>query len=233
MPFLPLAHHKKNFALTLASSLLLSSVLVSSHPTTTQASTLSFMTVLKTMKNVSEAVEVGEFLIENLSSNPEDVTLAVDLYNKIVQDKILNLQDLSTFLVNYSGIATVYDSKKPSNISYHVTYQSSVKLGMDFSEIQANLNLEHRQLEVTLPHIKVTDYEVFFESLDFMFINSKSNTATVASEAYQFCINDVKVKSLQFTTERELATENAKNIIQGLMYPFLQQLGSEFTLTFL
>lgn len=156
----------------------------------------------------------------------------ISMYSSHLLDKIVELNDLSTFLVNYSGIATVYSEKKTQEVLYHVTYDSTVKLGIDFNEIKISIDVEKNQIEISLPNVKVNDFNVRFESLDFMFMDTKSNTATVASEAYQVCVNDVKVKSLGFLDQRKLAIENAEKIIEGLMYPFLQELGDGFQVVF-
>lgn len=167
--------------------------------------------------------------IANSFSSEEEI---ISLYSTHLLDKIVELNDLSTFLVNYSGIATVYSEKKSEEVLYHVTYDSTVKFGIDFNDIAISVDVEDEEIEIKLPSVKVNDFHVRFESLDFMFMDSKSNTATVASEAYQICVDDLKLKSLGFGDQRTLAKENAEKIIEGLMYPFLQQLGDGFQVVF-
>ena len=67
-------------------------------------------------------------------------------------------------------------------------------------------------------------------SLDYIFENSKANTETVSEEAYKKCIEDVTNDSSSEDAIYELAEQNAQNIVEALLSPFVEQLDSEYQL---
>lgn len=81
-----------------------------------------------------------------------------------------------------------------------------------------------------LPEIKITDVNVDITSLDYIFENEKANTETVSEEAYKKCIEDVTSESNSEDAIYELAEQNARNIVEALISPFVEQLDSEYRL---
>ena len=60
--------------------------------------------------------------------------------------------------------------------------------------------------------------------------NEKANTETVSEEAYKKCIEDVTSESNSEDAIYELAEQNARNIVEALISPFVEQLDSEYRL---
>lgn len=81
-----------------------------------------------------------------------------------------------------------------------------------------------------MPEVKITDINVDIASLDYIFENSKANTETVSEEAYKKCIEDVTNESSSEDAIYELAEQNAQNIVEALLSPFVEQLDSEYQL---
>ncbi len=67
-------------------------------------------------------------------------------------------------------------------------------------------------------------------SLDYIFMNDKANTETVSEQAYEKCIEDVTSEVDTEDAIYELAKENAQNIIEALIKPFINQLDAEYKL---
>lgn len=104
-------------------------------------------------------------------------------------EKIINVNDLSTYESIYNGVTQVMNEKKPDKVDYYVSYKAKVKAGIDFKKITINVDIS---------------------SLDYIFENKKSETATVSEEAYKKCKEDVKIKVNKEDVIYDYAAENAK-----------------------
>lgn len=144
--------------------------------------------------------------------------------------EIINVSELSTFEAVYNGVAKVMNEKKPTKVDYYVSYEATVKAGIDFEKVEIKVDNDAKKITVTLPEIKITDTNVDIASLDYIFENKKANTETVSEEAYKACIEDVSIESSSEDAIYELAEQNAKNIIEALISPFVEQLDSEYVL---
>ena len=142
-------------------------------------------------------------------------------------EKILTVSDLSTFEAIYNGIAKVTNPDDAQKIDYYVSYDATVKAGIDF---EISVDNTAKIISVKLPEIKVTDITVDIGSMDYIFINDHANTETVSEEAYKWCINDVTDEITHEDAIYELAEQNAKNIIEALIRPFVSSFDSEYQL---
>lgn len=145
-------------------------------------------------------------------------------------EKLINVSDLSTLEAVYNGVARVTNEEDPENVLYYVSYDARIKAGIDFEKIAIDVNSDEKVISVKLPQIKITDVTVDIGSLDYIFMDNKANTESVSSEAYKKCIEDVTVESEKEEAIYELARQNAKNIIEALIRPFVEQLDSEYQL---
>lgn len=153
-----------------------------------------------------------------------------DIISKATLERIINISDLSTFEAVYNGVAKVMNEKKPEKIDYYVSYDAKVKAGLDFEKIDLEIDKNRKVITVKLPEIKITDVNVDIASLDYIFVNDKANTETVSAQAYKQCIEDVTNKSADEEAIYTLAEQNAHNIIEALISPFVKQLDEEYQL---
>lgn len=153
-----------------------------------------------------------------------------EIISKSTLEKIINVSDLSTFEAVYNGIAKVTDADNPEKINYYVSYDAKVKAGIDFEKVDISVDPDAKIITVTLPEVKITDVNVDITSLDYIFENKKANTETVSEEAYKKCIEDVTNESNSEDAIYELAEQNARNIAEALLSPFVEQLDSEYQL---
>lgn len=153
-----------------------------------------------------------------------------EIISKSTLEKIINVSDLSTFEAVYNGIAKVMNEEKPEKVDYYVSYDAKVKAGIDFEKVEITVDNENKVITVKLPEIKITDINVDITSLDYIFENKKANTSTVSEEAYKKCIEDVKSESNNEDAIYELAEQNAQNIVEALISPFIEQLDDEYKL---
>ena len=152
------------------------------------------------------------------------------IISKATLEKVINVSDLSTFEAIYNGVAAVANEEKPENIDYYVSYEAKVKAGIDFALVEVEVNETDKIITVTLPEVKITDVDVDIASLDYIFMNNKANTQTVSAQAYKKCIKDVTKESNSTDEIYESARQNARNIVEALISPFVEQLDSEYKL---
>ena len=153
-----------------------------------------------------------------------------EIISKSTLEKVINVSDLSTFEAIYNGVASVANEEKPENIDYYVSYEAKVKAGIDFEQVNLEVNEDEKRITVTLPEVKITDVNVDIASLDYIFMNKRANTETVSAQAYKKCIEDVTNESNSTTAIYEFAKQNARNIVEALIKPFIEQLDSEYEL---
>lgn len=89
---------------------------------------------------------------------------------------------------------------------------------------------EAKIITAVIPEIEINDINVDITSLDYIFINEKANTSTVSEQAYKMAIEDATVESASEKAIYELAEQNAHNIIEALLSPFIEQLDEEYQL---
>lgn len=143
-------------------------------------------------------------------------------------ENIIDVDRLATFEAIYNGIASVQNPKKPEETDYHVSYEATVKAGINFEDVEINVDNEKKIINISLPPVEINDINVDITSFDYIFINEDANTSTVSEQAYKKCIEDVENESGSEKEIYTIAEENAKNIIEALIVPFVQQLDNEY-----
>ena len=144
--------------------------------------------------------------------------------------QIIEVSELSTFTAVYNGIAQVPNEKKPDEIDYYVSYEAKVNAGIDFEQVQIEVDHEEKMVYLTIPEIYITDINVDIASLDFIFNNDKANSSTVTQTAFKACEEDVQKESQEKNAILELAEQNAKNPLTALIKPFIEQMDQEYKL---
>ena len=189
---------------------------------------LSFKKSIKIISVCFIIVAIIVFLfVKEKMFNRESKT---EIISKSTLEKVINVSDLSTFEAIYNGIAVVTNEEKPENIDYYVSYEAKVKAGIDFEKVNLEVNEDEKIITVTLPEVKITDVNVDIASLDYIFMNKRANTETVSAQAYKKCIDDVTKESNSTTAIYELAKQNARNIVEALIKPFVEQLDGKYEL---
>lgn len=171
---------------------------------------------------------VGIVLIATLIPKKEDENTPGVSRSSV--EKIIKLSELSSFEAIYNGVAQVMNEKKSEKVDYYVSYEARVKAGIDIQDVEISVDHESKKVLIVLPEVKITFVDVDIASLDFMFVNDKANTETVSEEAYKKCLDDVKEESKNEKAIYELAEENAKNILEAMIRPLINQLDAGYTL---
>lgn len=145
--------------------------------------------------------------------------------------EIVNVSELSTYTAVYNGIAQVMNEDKPENVDYYVSYEAEVYAGIDFQNVQIDVDNEAKKIQIKLPEVNITKVDVDIASMDFIFYNNKANTSTVSQEAYKACEADVQQESEKQEAIYELARQNACNVLTALVRPIVEQVDAGFQLS--
>lgn len=172
---------------------------------------------------------VYQFVLPKPTATEEGVEQE-EIITVAVLEQIIDVSELSTFQAVYNGIAKVMNEKNPEEVDYYVCYEADVKVGIDFAEIDVEVDNILKQVIITLPEIEITSTNVDIGSLEYMFVNDKANTNTVSEQAYRECKADAEEESSKADKIYELAEQNARNIVRALTSPFVEQVDSEYTL---
>ncbi len=148
-------------------------------------------------------------------------------------ERIIDINELSTFKSVYIGVTEVMNENNPENTDYYVYYESVVKAGIDFKDIDFSIDHESASVMIEIPEVFITEITVDIASLDYIFINSSANKLTVTEEAYAACIEDVTTEANNEESIKNIAKETAKNTIIALISPFIEQLDGNYTLEFM
>ena len=145
-------------------------------------------------------------------------------------EKIIDVDELSTFTAVYNGVAQVMNKQKPEETDYYVSYEAKVNAGINFEEIKITMDEETKEINIDIPNVHITDINVDIASLDFIFYNKKANTSSVTQEAFRACEEDVRRESEAQDAIFELAQQNAVNILTALTKPLVDQFAAEYTI---
>lgn len=179
---------------------------------------------------VAAVVGIAVFFIVKFNLLNSENDAPPEIITQSTLENIIRTSNLSTFEATYNGIAKVNNAENPDEIDYYVSYEATVKAGIDFELVETDIDNEKKVITVTVPDIQINDITVDITSLDYIFENEKANTSSVSEQAYKKCIDDVTEESKKEDAIYELAEQNAHNTIKALISPFVEQLDNEFDL---
>lgn len=168
------------------------------------------------------------FIIGRKSTEPVDPEPVI--ITQSVLQEIIETSSISTFESVYNGIAQVYNEKKPLEIDYYVSYEATVKVGFDLSEMTLSVDTENKTVTVELPPMEITQITVDIASLDFIFINDKVNKSSVSAKAFEECKADADRACRYQPALYELGSNNAKKCMEALIKPFVESIDPEYSI---
>lgn len=183
-----------------------------------------WMMILIVVLAAAVAVLVAQRVNEH-RKKPEPQVLTVSTLTDMIP-----VSDLSTVTSTYNGVAQVMNEKNPDKLDYYVAYEAQVQAGVDFADLQPEVDEASKTVTIRVPaaHFKKANVDV--SSLDFMFNNKKANTSGVTERAYKACQEDADRECSRCEAILELARENAVNTVEALTRPLVEQLYPEYTL---
>lgn len=137
--------------------------------------------------------------------------------------KALDISEFSTVDYIYNSVAE--SKNKKDKVDYWVKYQGTVKAGIDFSEIKITENKEEKIITAVLPKVKIFTKTVDPESMDYIFLNKKAETESIAAESLKLCKEDINAKIDNNNKLFEIGKENAVAVVTALLEPVVEQIG--------
>lgn len=156
------------------------------------------------------------------TTHPAEVTFT----ESQLQD-ILETSELSTATYTYNSIVSAL-AEDGVTVRYHVSYEGTVKAGVDFAEIDMEIDNENKTILLVLPDAEVLDTSVDAGTLDYIFSDSKFNTETIAQEAYALSCTDLESKIEQEEQLYVIAKENAVAAVEALIKPWVEQIDANY-----
>lgn len=183
-----------------------------------------WMMILIVVLAAAVAVLVAQRVNEH-RKKPEPQVLTVSTLTDMIP-----VSNLSTVTSTYNGVAQVMNEKNPDKLDYYVAYEAQAQAGVNFNELQPEIDEASKTVTIRVPAAHFMDANVDVSSLDFMFNNKKADTSGVTERAYKACQEDADRECSCSEAILELARENAVNTVEALTRPLIEQLYPEYTL---
>ena len=132
---------------------------------------------------------------------------------------VADIAELYTAEYYFSGIAPYYD-EDDEEASQYIKYVATVKAELDTNNITLSWDTKNKVVSIGLPEI--TYEPIIDDSEGFVFANDKNLDI---DEVLRACKEDVLNKSLNSSEFVSVAEENAKNVIEGFIYPLVKAEG--------
>ena len=140
--------------------------------------------------------------------------------------KMVDIGELSVSNIIFNGIVDMYSDNdfEKTNVICHVSYESTVKIGIDIEKIEFDIDTEAKQLRVILPEIMLQSPVIDVASLQFMPANPNIDIQDIISA----CRNDALDRAEKADVLSHTAENNLRSIIEALTLPLLEEEGYIF-----
>ena len=142
--------------------------------------------------------------------------------------KVLDVSELSAAEYTYNGIAT--KTTKDNKVAYYVSYEGTVKAGIDFKDIKYEENPDTKTIIITLPKIQIFDKIVSASNIDIMYLDDKYKTETVHQEAFNLSVKHLENSINEDTDFYDKTQENVVSIIKAIIEPLISAKDNEYKL---
>lgn len=159
------------------------------------------------------------------------VTTEVETALKRIEES----SQLATMEYIYNGVAKGLEkpADPDSRVLYYVSYQGTVRAGIDFQEIEVKPDPEDEtKIQIFLPDIKIHDTDVVPGSLDYIFLDPAAETETVNATAFTLCEDQLRSAAAEDQSLLSMARDNAEETLKALMDPLIAQLDPEMQIEF-
>lgn len=179
--------------------------------------------------NKPMAEEVEEFYNNDLVGEEGEVEETISETNI---RKVFDISGLQTADYIYNSVVRVYDDKDDSKIKYYVSYEGTIKVGINFNDIKIEIDDDNKKIIFTIPEVEIQDTIVEAGTLDFIFEKEKYDTDETYNEAYQKCQNDLDQKAKSETDLLKTAQDNTEQVIKALTTPWIDQVYPDYKMEF-
>lgn len=144
-------------------------------------------------------------------------------------EKVIEINELATVDYTYNAIATAYVEDNET-VKYNVAYEGVVNAGIDFKQIDIQLNAEENIIKITLPSVEIQDIRIDSGTLDYIFSKDKYETETISEEALRICKADLEKRVSEEELLKTTAKENAVESIKALFTPWIEVMEVDYTI---
>lgn len=138
--------------------------------------------------------------------------------------KVFEISELQAADYMYNTIATVYGEDGES-VQYYVAYEGRVKAGIDFEQIEIDIDEEAKVISITIPEVEYQEVTVDPGTMEFIFRDKKSESENIHVRSYDLCLEDLRRKVDQEEELRLSAGKNIEAVVRGLVKPWVDQTG--------
>ena len=138
--------------------------------------------------------------------------------------EVVKTSKLYTAEYPYNGYCEVKNDE--GETKYYVAYEGKVKAGIDVSKIIVSLDEETNTIKIMLPEVEVENPTVDAGTLEYIFMDKKYDTETVAQEAYKMALADLESKVQDDENIINAATDSAKTAEKAFVEPWVNQADS-------
>ena len=158
------------------------------------------------------------------------ILLAVNKFskNRVTLDSsssLIKVEEISKFNVakfTWNGIAAYYKDDK-EKVDTYIKYEADIIASMNLENINENVIIDNTKkiITITLPEIELKPTIIFRDGgKSFSFI--PTNTDIEMKELIKVCEDDAIKKVSERLKIKDVAKENAKSTIEGLLLPLLE-----------
>ena len=169
----------------------------------------------------SEAIDAAESVwnddIVGSLGEVENVVATPDL------EEVIRLYNLQTLNYHYNSICHIYaDDDEEGDVLYHISYEGTVVLGIDMSEITCEIDDVNKVVRVNLPQVEIQDSHVNPGSLEYIFADDSANNSQTGTQALSRCTEDFESKINNETVMFDLARESCDSGVRALCAPIVE-----------
>ena len=163
-------------------------------------------------------------MVENIiNDEPGEVTTVSEAQIR----EVFEISELQTADYIYNAITDVYD-EDGETLMCHVAYEGTVTAGIDFSSIEISVDEEKKTINISMPDVTIQDVIVDAGTLEYIFEDDKYNNEKTFKKAYAKCQEDLDKRAESETKLLELAKDNAKQVVEAMIEPWVKQINDEY-----
>ncbi|MDO5339725.1 MAG: DUF4230 domain-containing protein [Eubacteriales bacterium] len=167
-----------------------------------------------------------DFVKDNIIGSEGKVTTITE---STIKD-VFEINELQTVDYIYNAVAHVYDSDGKT-LKYYVAYNGKITAGINFNDIKIDISDNPKEIIITVPDVTIQDTVVDAGTLEYIYTKNKYKNENNFQEAYSECQSELDEKASTEPKLLNMAKENAKQVIEALVEPWVEQIDSEYTVT--
>ena len=146
------------------------------------------------------------------------------IISKSSLQEAIAIEELSTADFVYNGIAETNKEGILFESTYYISYDSTVKVGVNFQDITFEIDHDNKGINVLLPKITVNVASIDTSSINFI----PKNPDITLQNIYELCKEDAINEANQSKKLKATAEDNVKIVVETLLSPLLDK--TEYTL---